>query len=601
MIFLRSTFLLILFFCNYSLFAEDAEEIFLSVDEEAEHYSELSDNLDILRKHPLNVNTASFEDLRELPWLSRQNIIAIIESRKKRKLGQFSDLEKIGIDQVIISEIKSYIIFDAPEKLHFDQMLRCEYNEKNNDVPSSLKYYHRSMFQIGNYDFGFLSQKDEFERNPFDYYSYFLTHKGNKFIKKLILGKYQLTLGQGILFASKLGMSKTGATTRSPQKHSQSLRKYKSSYEIWDLEGGAMQLKYGNIYFLPFYSNTKLSANLESNKITSFNTSGVHYDQSEIDNVKEIIYGAQFEYQFGHNELAINSARIGFDHDFDDPVHQQNYTISSFNFLFFPKDIPIFGEIAFSNQKVCGLTGFKVGNSQFKQLFLLRYYPKNFPTWHGNPFSSQSNFDNELGLYYGLKFKPIPRTRVNIYFDVWKHPDARYFEKMPTSASDEFIQIQHKFDRNTIRLTLKNKHKEKYISLDESMIRNFQRTTYRADFWQNISNVRFKTRFEINTEYLKDEAVWKKGFLTYQQLKIKFKNLECITQITLYHSDVLHYMYENNVDGIMQNSVLRGDGIYSFLLMKYNFFKHYEVQCKISDHWQKKNKMKLYLQIITQF
>jgi len=69
----------------------------------------------------------------------------------------------------------------------------------------------------------------------------------------------------------------------------------------------------------------------------------------------------------------------------------------------------------------------------------------------------------------------------------------------------------------------------------------------------------------------------------------------------VYHSDVLHYMYEHNVDGIMQNSILKGDGAYSYFVMKYNILTNVELQFKVSDHWNRKDKMQIYLQVTSNF
>ncbi|MBT3754869.1 MAG: hypothetical protein HOG24_01175, partial [Candidatus Cloacimonetes bacterium] len=91
------------------------------------------------------------------------------------------------------------------------------------------------------------------------------------------------------------------------------------------------------------------------------------------------------------------------------------------------------------------------------------------------------------------------------------------------------------------------------------------------------------------------------GILVYEEIKWKIEKLTLIGQISVYHSDVLHYMYEHNVDGIMQNSILKGDGAYSYFVFKYNIFKDIELQFKVSDHWNTKDKMRLYLQVISSF
>ena len=173
---------------------------------------------------------------------------------------------------------------------------------------------------------------------------------------------------------------------------------------------------------------------------------------------------------------------------------------------------------------------------------------------------------------------------------------------MATVGSEQFLQFELSSKTNNYRLTLKHRDKEKYkVVEDEGLIRNLEMTLLRIDWWQKISQIWLKTRCELKTEYLKNEKDHKKGILTYEQLKWKSEKLELIAQITAYYSDVLHYMYENSVDGIMQNSILSGDGIYSFFLIKYRILRNSEVQFKVSDEWFKKDKMRLYFQMVTNF
>ena len=113
--------------------------------------------------------------------------------------------------------------------------------------------------------------------------------------------------------------------------------------------------------------------------------------------------------------------------------------------------------------------------------------------------------------------------------------------------------------------------------------------------------MRFKTRCELITEYLPEDKIHQSGILSYEEVKWVINKLTIIGQVSSYHSDVLHYMYEHNVDGIMQNSILKGDGFYSYIVLKYNIFDNIELQYKISDHWNKKDQMRIYLQVVSSF
>ena len=601
--FRNTDFLILMFLCFSLLFAEDGKEKLFSLEEETYHSTELSDFLEKLQKHPLNLNTASRTVLSKLPWLSENDIDTIIVHRKSTLFLNWKQLENIGINEITVQEIKPYFQFSNTKNLHFHQTARIEFQEKDKNLPSTTKYLQKTFLNINKFKFAFISQKDSGEKNLFDYYSYFAEYHGQSFLSHIILGKYRVAFGQGILFAPKLGMSKSAESTTVPVKKYKEIKPYTSSYENWYLEGFAGHLHTANFNLFSFFSKTKLTANLaENGSITSFDESGVHFENKEKNNVEETIYGGEISKKLKFGNIGIVLSHLQFDREFESPEIPHKYFVGSFHYRFNFSEISFFGENAYSHDKFATVNGIKWGKNKLHQLLLFRFYDKYFPTWQGHPFSTQSNFDNEIGIYFATSFLPSNKTKLNVYFDLWKFPQTRYFEKMPTVGSEQFFQLELKSRRNSWRFTLQNKNKEKYKSLDgETKIRDFDRTLFRCDWWQFLSFATLKTRMELVAEYLPENKVYKKGILAYEQLKFKKSKLEFVTRIALYHSEILLYMYENNVSGIMQNSIFSGDGIYSFFLMKFRIKKSIEIQFKIADNWFETDKMKLYFQTICNF
>ena len=594
---------------NLLLFADEGEEKLFSREEDTYHSTELSEILESIKKQPFNINRVPRLELEKLPWLSENDIDLILQSRKDEKINNFSKLSEIGINEITVSELKPYISFVTEKQFNITQISRVELQEKNKELTSSLKYYQKTLVNSNYLNLGFVSQKDEGEKDLFDFYSYFIEYHSDSFLQKAILGKYRLAFGQGILFAPKLGMSKSAEATNIPIKKYKTLKTYTSSYEIWELEGITSRFKFGRFELTPFYSSTKLEANLDdTDKITSFNLTGLHYEKEDKGNVRENIWGTDLKYRFQKSYIGFDFVHQKFDKEFADPAKKNNFYAFSTNFYLLKNKFPAFGEIAFIEDKIAGVLGAKWGEDKLRHLLLFRYYEKNFPTFHGKPFSSQSaNFDNEIGLYYGITLLPFRKTKLNIYFDVWKFPETRYLEKMPTTGSEQFLQLEIHSQKNGFRFTLQHKDKDKNKTLEDvSKVRNIERTLFRFDWWQQLAFVRLKTRCELVTEYFPQEEIFSKGILAYEQLKWKTGKLELLAQIAVYRTDtepfkVLLYMYENNVDGIMQNSIFSGDGVYSYLLLKYQILRNSEIQFKIADAWNTPEKMKYYLQIVCKF
>ena len=597
------TFFFLMFSLFSSLAAEDGAEKLFALEEETYHSTELSDFLENLRKHPLNINKIPKIDLQKFPWLSENDIEKIISFRKQTKILNWTQLRKTGINDITLREMQPYLKFAEIKNSHFLQVSRIELPEKDEHLPSSLKYLQKTIMQIGNFKFGFISQKDSGEKDLLDYYSYFAEYKSKHFLRQIILGNYRLAFGQGILFAPKLGMSKSAEAVTVPIKKYTEIRSYTSSYENWFLKGSVAKFSVANFYFIPFFSKIGLTANLSENgNITSFDETGIHFEDEKKNNVEEKIYGCEISKMFKTGKIGAVVSRSQFNRQFENRSISHDYFCGSTFYLFNYSAFAFFGENAFADNKFAAVNGFKWGKDKLRQLLLFRFYEKNFPTWHGNPFSSQSSFDNEIGLYFGTSFLPSDKMKLNIYFDLWKFPQTRYFEKMPTVGAEQFIQWELKSKKNSWRFTFQNKNREKYKSFEgDTKIRDLNRTLFRCDWWQFLSFAVLKTRMELVAEYLPENDFYQRGILAYEQFKIKKSKFEIIARTAVYHSQILLYMYENNVDGIMQNSIFSGDGIYSFLLLKYNLVRSVEIQFKIADNWFEKEKMKLYFQVVSKF
>jgi len=490
-----------------------------------------------------------------------------------------------------------YIRFEASPQLHFSYTTRLEISQKKMKNDNPLKLLQKLEMTYDNSRWGLVTQKDSGESNYLDYYSYFWEYTQPNL--HLILGKYRINLGQGILFAPKLGISKSAVATSVSSNRSQLFRPYTSSYEIWEMQGAALEWQYRYLRLAAFGSFNQLTANLSDGVITSFDQTGLHLDPEQKHNVDEFVAGGIVTLHSTDSKIDFFLSRQYFDRPIINADNDYLAWGSSLYFLI--NEYPLFAEYCSADRKHAFLIGKKWGESKLRQLALYRYYQKDFPTWHGKPFAAQNNFDNENGLYYGLTYLPLPRLKINIYFDFWQHQQPRYLEKMPTSNSEQLLQTEYKLGQHSFRIHLQHKFKEKQINLEESLIRDLQRTTIRLDWLRELGNFSLKQRYELSSEYLSDEKIWQDGQLFFSQLQYKNSRVQLIGRIAVYRSDILLYMYENNVSGIMQNRILSGDGITTFLVGKFFWSDLFEVQMKISDNLSKSEEMKFTLQLISSF
>ena len=593
----KLVFLLILIFPVIHIHADEAQiEKLFSTEEETYKITELYSHLQYLKKNKLDINQASYQDLIILPWLSPVQIENIIQFRKQKNITKKNQLKKAGISDDTIEEILPYISFRDTYPMHFRNRIRAEY-KFNSQYNNPIKFYQKHTINWRNYRIHFISQKDEGEKDFWDFYTGSLATEKLGIFDKIVIGNYRLALGQGILFAPKLGLSKGGNATHQPIKHFSNIRSYTSTNEVYSLFGGAFKLKISKLGIIPFYSKYKLDANVEDGYIKSIDITGFHRTETERakkDKVTEKIYGAHLYYG-NASQIGFTALHTKYNLPFSDSSFKQEQNIFGLDYNLKLDNFNFFGEGAIAEKKESYLLGLFWEKENFENLIIFRSYDKYFPTFHGNPFHTSGNFDNERGIYYGISFRPLARTKIDMYLDIYKFPKQKSRENMPTYGFDKFLQFEKKWKTSKIRLTFHQKQSERWRTIsDESKIYQIERNTFRLDWWQIINpRMEVKLRGEYTFHQFINGNKYDSGILLYQDIKFRFSpKLTNYIRICQYHTeDIILYMYENDLDGIMLNSQFKGDGIFGYILLKYDLGKHLSLQMKYSEKIWKEKKL----------
>jgi hypothetical protein len=598
-------FVLLLVITACQLHAEDTEEQMeklFSSEDETYISTELQQRLEYLEKHKLDINRANYDELVELPWLSPQEVDAILRFRKKNSISNPEVLHKAGISFEKIEELQPYISFHLPMPVHVITRQRMQYKEDTEYAPP-LKFYQRYQANWWNFSLYFLSQKDEGEKDWFDYLSATLYAKEIGFVKSFAAGNYRLSFGQGILFAPKLALSKGGNATHQPLKHYQDIKPYTSTNEAYSLFGFAGDFSLYDFHLIPFYSDYALDGIVENGCIKSIDITGFHRSESDLDKkdaIREKLYGAHISYG-AQNTLGITAYRDFYNHPFCDSTKKQFQNLYSTDYYLNYKNITIFGEGALANGKSAFVSGVLWQQGLFENVILYRNYEKEFPSFHGNPFHAGGNFDNERGLYYGITYRPLEKSRLDIYFDVFRFPEESTYSNLPIYGFDSFVQFDQKWHSSRIRATYHYKQTERWRSFDEvSKLYRVNRNTYRCDFIQKINDkIELKFRGEFTYHHYTNTDKYDAGTLLYQEIKYfitpKLKNYVRFCQ---YHTgDIILYMYENDLDGVMLNSQFKGDGIFGYILLKYDIGSHISLQAKYAEKIWKEKEIKRSRQI----
>ena len=460
-------------------------------------------------EHPININTATTEELEQLNMLDFNQIQNILLYRKQN--GYFvSNFELAAVEGMTAETIEAltpFVIFKIPsdsianlhKNLEQRMIMRAKTSfpqAKGYSSPSAGKgaaylgmpvsLYSRYHLEIpGKFEIGFIADNDageEFFRGSnkigFDYYSGYISWKGQGIIRQVIVGDFLLGIGQGVNFWSGYGLGKSG-NALGIMKSGRGIRPSTSTDENRFFRGISATLGCGPFKLALFYSNKNRDANIVSDAVansqyfTSLQTSGYHRTLSEVEDEKSV----NEQLVGGYSELKFRKFRIGalfayqqFGSAMDrgtSPYKAKSFSGSdNFNlgidYQLALARVQFFGEAGVSKSlKPAVVQGFVWhAHPQINWAVYYRYFDPGFQTFYGSSLSESSGNRNESGLYTGLLLYPLPKVKVSCYIDIYHFPWLTYSTMAPENGSDYMAQVEVTLSRK-LSLYLKGKFESK--------------------------------------------------------------------------------------------------------------------------------------------
>jgi len=610
------------------------EEILNNLLEESQDEdisSNLYDVLEDLLQNPINLNTASNNELQKIPYIDFPIAKEIINHRNK--YGKFFSTNELYSIKEIPSDIVKKIIpfvtvsqniatkdenlfsnFFSNSKVYFRSRVKNELQTtngftENKFAGSSLNLYNRLQIKYNNnFQFGVLTDKDAGEKNFNEFTSAHFFAKDLGYLKNLAVGDYYLEFGQGLTLWNAYGFSKGADAVYPVKKSERKIVPYTSSSEDNFLRGIAGTIDFNSLSVSLFYSKNNFDANIDeaTREITSTPLTGLHRTDTEISERKtgeENLFGGRIDF------LDKNLFKVGilhyqsvFNHPFqpssvyDIEGNKFNYTSTAYDIFF--SNINFFGETVYDGISVASINNLQLSFSRNLQFVSsIRSYPRNFVNLHGFSFGERSGAGtNEFGIYNGLKWR-LPIGILNLYYDQFKFPYATFDNPLPSEGNEIFIELDSKpFNKVETLVRYKNERKEiSYTVEDDKFILLRERENIRFEITYNISKqLRWKSRFEYNFYSVKDAELYENGFLFFQDLRfVPTSNLNIYGRIVFFKTDSFNsaiYEYENDLTGILTNVAMYGEGIRFYLLLRYKMLSHFSLSCKYSETYKPKEK-----------
>lgn len=566
--------------CSAQLCAQEEENNSSTYQQQLEHQAAQEENeteddaywqhLELRRKHRLNLNKATHEDLRELNLLTDLQIENLFRYRNLfGPLINIYELQAIpGWDIITIKNLLPFITvkdeIEIPSNwrdwfskgehrllTRFSQVLEKAKGFLRGDsgyTGSPLRFLFRYKYQFRDQlQYGITGDKDAGETG-LDFYSFHFFIRRLGFIKAFALGDFIINLGQGLIHWQGQAFKK-GASVLNVKRQSPALKPYTSAGEYNFHRGAAITIQQKNWQSTIFASFRKWSANTEADYITSIQMSGYHRTKSELQKrnaLNVFAAGGNVQYRGARGQIALNSIY----HSFSLPFHTsgnpydiyalsgKNWFNTSIDYSYTHANFHFYGEMAIDkNFKTALIHGLLFSADPSVDISLVyRKISQAYQTVAGNAFTENSQPTNENGIYTGISFRPAYRWRIDAYADFFRFPWLKFRVDKPSQGSDYLLQITY----------TPNKQTEIYSRLKVG------KKEMRKTNWRN--HISFQVTKEISLAN-RIEILWlqlKQGFLFFQDFQYTPVNKpwKLAFRIQYFESDDYDtrlYAYENSV------------------------------------------------------
>ena len=599
---------ILLFIIPYSVYSQsipDIEKLLETndIDSSEDYYEDMINSLIRLSAQPINLNSAGFDSLKMLFFLSDAQIDNLLDFRKKH--GAFTHPNELllitGISQQDLSNIKPFIRIGTytPEKqsrYHLSQEILARLKMTRPKQAGYKKYSRKAFlyekdylakkqsrfqgppvgtllkYKISNqqhWQGGFTLENDPGEnyfsksqKTGFDFLSAHACYTPGKIIHRIIVGAWS-------------GYSSGKSTSAlSNEKSGNGIAPYTSTDENRYLRGMAVSLHpTRTITTEIFVSYKKTDGNLadldtlspEAVQTATLYETGYHRNLSECEKkhiLKEFTTGLSTRLNHRYFRIGVQLLHYNFSptltigkaayQQYNETGHQR--TLVSVDYKTGGYHFYLFGETARSdNGTWATVNGLRYsGIPRFALCALYRHYDKGYHSHYNSGFAEYSNTTNEEGLYLGLESTPFRSLKINAYYDRFRFFSPRYQATIPGNGQEIVGDVT--FNRSRWDCSFRFKHEEK--PEDDKTGENLQSVSrikqeYRLQFTYSIcEQLKSRTRTSY-TRYVKKEK-HEGGYLFYQDLMYSSlqTNLKVQFRFAYFDTDSYNtriYTYENNV------------------------------------------------------
>jgi hypothetical protein len=542
--------------------------------------------LQLFVTRPLNINTATAEQLHVFPFLTQIHVEQLI--MYKKYAGDLVDVKELqavsGWDISIIRKLMPYVVTrDVPGlRETFTESLKKGRHQllTRFTLSGSSAFLFRYHFNSPVLEWGINMEKDAGERlvqgsKGISFLSGHALIRNRGAMKLLVFGDYIINLGQGLTLWQGRAVRKT-AMPIVVKKQLPLLMPYRSNDENRYFRGAAVWFLKGKSEAALFVSSNGLDANTRNDSssslkyVTSFLNTGYHRDQNELED-KNAVGLVSTGGMVAVSQKRLRVAASSVVHMFSLPVIREllpynlyaaggkvmaNHAVSFHNTW---RNVHYFGELAMDKEgDLAGMGGLMLAaDPKLDIAMVARKIGSGYRAFFANAFTEASEPANEEGIYMGLSLKLGTGLALDAYADHYRFPWLRYRVDAPGWGRDYLAQFTLRPDKKTLAY-LRFRSELKTVNTNNSIIRYIapvSRRTVRIHLQHKV-NSEWECRFRFESNLITGTGIeTEHGFMVYadwfwdplyKPFSLNLRAMVCETssytsRIYAYENDVLFY------------------------------------------------------------
>ncbi len=598
--------LLITSFVLFVFSALLAEEDF-TLDTDVSLSSEILETLEKLKEKPLDINSATFKELLQIPYITPVLALRIEDYRKKNGVFNSSDdlLTIAGFNEPLLAKISPFITVKKKHillkrgTLNWKTTWSTAYPTEEGYLGNSSKLSNKIRYRNEPFEAGLGAYKDAYERSYFDFFTFYALARMEGL--SIIAGDYGIDIGERLILGYPGFIFKSSGIIKSKEAI---LVPYRSGFEDFSLRGCALQKDWKMLRGGAFFSCKKLDATVDDS-IVKRALYDCEYHRTETaskkkDRLEERLIGGFFGTGGDRFRLTITSLAAEYDKPVEpDSVHYyrfrgKGYGLTGLHAFFGREQISCWSEIAYSpTTKGTGtIIGMSCKPQKTTVSILYRNYSEKFYSPRAFAFS-ESEVRNEEGFYSYIASRLPHGFNFKAYIDIFSRPYPTYFNQLSTKGNALFASCEKKILKTTVYMRYKRREKNSYQW--EAMNVRYERHNIRLSLKTAINKMnRFTMLWEGSIFSVPDASLQEKGNLLSLSFRSSLlENTSFETGFVFFSTESYNsriYLFINDIPGFMYTRPFYDNGTDFYILFKAKAINNFRFYCKLEiEHKEGEN------------